>query len=92
MKNKTRIVNVKDSRYDFYIGRPNEEIFQDLPGSDGIFEKPFKIGKHATREEVIEKYKIHFYYWNKVDKVFKALWKDWPEKFWAVGVSLLPVT
>lgn len=39
-----KVVHCKKSCYDVYIGRP------------GPFGNPFEIGKHGTREEVVEKY------------------------------------
>lgn len=41
----TRVVHCKKEPYDVYIGRPSK------------WGNPFSIGKHGTREEVIEKYK-----------------------------------
>jgi len=41
----TKVVNLKDSPYDVYIGRPS------------IWGNPFEIGKDGTRREVIEKYR-----------------------------------
>lgn len=40
----TRVVNVKHSKCDIYIGRPSK------------WGNPFEIGKDGTREEVISKY------------------------------------
>lgn len=42
---KTTIVNINNSEYDIFIGRPS------------IWGNPFKIGKDGTRKEVIQKYK-----------------------------------
>ena len=41
----TRIVNVNNSSYDVFIGRPSK------------FGNPFIIGRDGTRSEVIEKYR-----------------------------------
>ena len=41
----TKVVHCKKEPYDIYIGRPS------------IYGNPFKIGKHGTREEVLEKYR-----------------------------------
>lgn len=41
----TRIVHCRKERYDVFIGRPS------------MWGNPFEIGKHGTREEVIEKYR-----------------------------------
>lgn len=40
-----KVVNLKKSNYDIYIGRGSK------------WGNPFEIGKHGTREEVIQKYK-----------------------------------
>ena len=42
---KTRVVNLRKEPYDVYIGRP------------GKWGNPFIVGKHGTREEVVEKYR-----------------------------------
>lgn len=42
---KTRVVHCKVEKYDVYIGRST------------IWGNPFKVGKHGSREEVIEKYR-----------------------------------
>jgi len=44
----TTIHNKYKESYDVYIGRPT------------IFGNPFVIGKHGTRDEVIEKYRVYF--------------------------------
>jgi hypothetical protein len=41
----TRVVNINYEDYDIFIGRPS------------IWGNPFIIGKHGTREQVIEKYR-----------------------------------
>jgi len=41
----TRVVNIKQSSYDIYIGRPS------------IWGNPFVVGKDGTREEVVDKYR-----------------------------------
>lgn len=46
---KTTVVNLKNSKYDIYIGR----------GS--VFGNPFRMYKEEQRIEVIEKYKQYFY-------------------------------
>lgn len=43
--NKTKVVNLKYEKFDVFIGRPSK------------WGNPFYIGKNATREEVIEKYR-----------------------------------
>jgi hypothetical protein len=40
-----RVVHCKRDKYDIYIGRPSK------------WGNPFTIGKHGTREEVIQKYR-----------------------------------
>lgn len=42
---QTRVVHCKKEPYQVYIGRPS------------LWGNPFEIGKHGTREEVIEKYR-----------------------------------
>uniref|UniRef100_A0A6M3IN10 DUF4326 domain-containing protein n=1 Tax=viral metagenome TaxID=1070528 RepID=A0A6M3IN10_9ZZZZ len=42
---RTRIVHCRVEYYDIYIGRPS------------MWGNPFEIGKHGTREEVIDKYR-----------------------------------
>lgn len=42
---KTTVVNVRNSEYDVYCGRPS------------VFGNPFVIGKDGTREEVVDKYR-----------------------------------
>ena len=44
---KTRIVHCKKENFDIYIGRPS------------IWGNPFAVGRHGSREQVIEKYKEH---------------------------------
>jgi len=45
----TTVVNLKESKYDVYIGRHS------------VFGNPFIIGKHGNRKEVIDKYREWFY-------------------------------
>jgi hypothetical protein len=45
MATKTRVVNIRHSEYDVYIGRPSR------------WGNPFIIGRDGTREEVIEKFR-----------------------------------
>ena len=42
---KTKVVNLKESEYTIFIGRPSK------------WGNPFKIGKDGTRKEVLEKYR-----------------------------------
>jgi hypothetical protein len=48
----TRVVNVKYSSYDVYIGRYNS--YYNLSASK--FANPFEIGRHGGREKVLELY------------------------------------
>lgn len=48
---RTKVVNLKNSQYDVYIGRK----CYGLPES--IWHNPFKIGEDGTRTEVIAKYR-----------------------------------
>lgn len=41
----TRVVNRRDEPFDIYIGRPSK------------WGNPFEVGKHGTRDQVIDKYK-----------------------------------
>lgn len=50
---KTRVVNLRNESFDQYIGRAGR-------GHDGYFGNPFEIGKHGTREQVIERYREYF--------------------------------
>jgi len=43
---RTSVVNLRQSSFDIYIGRPSR------------WGNPFIIGKHGDREEVIEKYRL----------------------------------
>jgi hypothetical protein len=45
---KTRVVNIREDRWDVYIGRP------------GPYGNPFVLTKKTTREEVIRKFAIWF--------------------------------
>jgi hypothetical protein len=59
---QNRVVHCKRSKYDVYIGRPSK------------WGNPFTIGKHGTREEVIQKYREWIL---RQDHLLKAL----PELF-----------
>ena len=50
-KGKPAVVHCKRKPYDVYIGRPMRGYRDEGWGN------PFKIGRHGTREEVIEKYR-----------------------------------
>ncbi len=45
---QTTVVNIKNTHYDIYIGRP------------GVLSNPYRLGKYS-REEAIALYKTHFY-------------------------------
>ncbi len=47
MEKPIKVVNIKKSPYDIYIGR------------GGIWGNPFIIGVDGTRDEVIAKYRVH---------------------------------
>lgn len=47
--NMTKVVNIRKEKYDVYIGRGSK------------WGNPYIIGRDGTREEVIEKYKKHFW-------------------------------
>jgi hypothetical protein len=50
---RTRVVNLRREAYDVYIGLAGR-------GQDGTFGNPFWTGNDEVRDEVIEKFKIHF--------------------------------
>lgn len=66
--NTCKVVNIRNDRYDVYIGR----------GSP--FGNPFIIGKDGTREEVIEKYKSYFLYKIRNDIEFKIRLRELKSK------------
>lgn len=54
--NETRVVSIRSGEpYDVYIGRANWS--RRLPRS--MWMNPYRIGRHGTRDEVIEKYRQH---------------------------------
>jgi len=55
----TRVVNKYKEDYDIYIGRGSK------------WGNPFSIGKDGTREEVIEKYRLHLWEQIKSGEVTK---------------------
>jgi len=62
-----------EDKNNYYIGRAgvvfvNKERY---PKKQSIFANPFKVGKHGTREEVIEKYKIFIINKIETDKKIK---------------------
>ncbi len=61
---KTEVVNIRDHKYDVYIGRDEN----DDPGEFG---NPFIIGEHGTRDTVLEMYRIYFIGRMKADSLFR---------------------
>lgn len=54
----TKIVNRHTEPYDVYIGRGT------------VWGNPFEVGKHGTREEVIEMYRVWFSgQWDLIDRL-----------------------
>lgn len=62
---KTTVVNLKNKKYDVYIGRTGK-------GMDGYFGNPFKIKAGDNRGSTLEKYKIYFFNRLETDPEFKA--------------------
>lgn len=60
---KTTVDNVHSANPGVYCARPTQ------------FGNPFTIGKDGTREEVIEKYRVHFYKKLKDPKFKEAIMK-----------------
>ena len=56
---KTTVVNIRETGYDVYVGRPY------------MFGNPFEIGKDGTRKEVIEKFRKYFYERLRTDQKFR---------------------
>jgi hypothetical protein len=56
---KTKVVNVRKTHYEVFIGRPSK------------YGNPFKIGRDGTREQVIELYRKYFYKRLEFDPEFK---------------------
>lgn len=61
----TRVVNLRRSGYDVYIGRAGH-------GHDGYFGNPFPLESEAKREECLEKYRVWFMQRIDSDAAFKA--------------------
>jgi len=57
----TRVVNIRSSKYDYYIGRPS------------MLGNPFRIGQGGSREEVIQKFREYFYARIDTDCKFREL-------------------
>lgn len=54
---RTRVVNLRRSKYDVYIGRVKHRRHG---GSDGIFGNPFVLLDESERAEVVEKFRAYF--------------------------------
>lgn len=69
----TRVVRVKEEKYDVYIGRSGAIVEPDVMQklTYGYFGNPFRIGPDGTREEVIEKYRAWFKMRIKNDSEFR---------------------
>ena len=64
MNMKTKVVNIREQKYDVYIGRAGR-------GQDGYFGNPFKLSADETREASLEKYRAYFYERLKTDGEFR---------------------
>ena len=51
---QTKVVNIKDEKYDVYIGRAGR-------GQDGYFGNPFRLAAGETRGTSLEKFRVYFY-------------------------------
>jgi hypothetical protein len=60
----TNVVNIRNSRYDVYIGRAGR-------GEDGYFGNPFRLRYNEPRGATIERYREYFYNRLKTDPEFK---------------------
>ena len=61
---KTKVVNLKNEKYDVYIGRAGR-------GQDGYFGNPFIMSAGQSREASLEKYRDYFYNRLKTDAEFR---------------------
>ena len=61
---QTKVVNIRISDYDVYIGRAGH-------GEDGYFGNPFRLRYNEPRGITIEKYRKYFYNRLKTDPEFK---------------------
>jgi hypothetical protein len=61
---KTRVVNIRNEKYDVYIGRAGR-------GQDGYFGNPFMLSANQPRGASLEKYKVYFYERLKNDVEFR---------------------
>ena len=64
--NRTTVVNIRrhPNEFDVYVGRTGLGLTRE-------FGNPFKLYKHGTRDEVIDKFKKYFYKKLGNDKEFK---------------------
>ena len=61
---ETKVVNIKDAKYDVYIGRAGR-------GQDGYFGNPFVLKAGETRGASLEKYRAYFYNRLETDPEFR---------------------
>jgi hypothetical protein len=61
---KTKVVNIRNEKYDVYIGRSGR-------GQDGYFGNPFPLLPGQSRGANLEKYKTYFYERLKSDPEFR---------------------
>lgn len=61
---KTKVVNIRNEKYDVYIGRSGR-------GQDGYFGNPFMLSPGQPRGASLEKYKEYFYERLKNDAEFR---------------------
>jgi len=61
---QTKVVNIRNSEYDVYIGRAGR-------GEDGYFGNPFRLRYDEARGATIDRYRKYFYDRLKTDSQFK---------------------
>ena len=61
----TKVVNLRQEKYDVYIGRAGR-------GQDGYFGNPIRLNEGDSRGATIEKYRVYFYKRLENDAVFKS--------------------
>ena len=61
---KTNVVNLKNEKYDVYIGRAGR-------GQDGYFGNPFTLSAGQSRGASLDKYRSYFYERLKNDQEFR---------------------
>jgi hypothetical protein len=62
---KTKVVNLKNEKYDVYIGRAGR-------GQDGYFGNPFMLSAGQSRGASLDKYRKYFFERLKTDPEFRA--------------------